>query len=174
MSDAQFWLGVPLAYLLPGTSVNIAVYYGSLIDGLRGAILGWVCIYLPAFLSVYGLLPDWYLYRDRPGVQRLLIGVNCVSAGLALASVNNCINLDCNSIRTQYASGCRNHNRNFRNHPVFPSGCWLLGTRNDPSFGIPRKYQAMGTTLLPVHDLPTIILIYNPINVYICLRDRSE
>ena len=49
--------------------------------------LGWVFIYLPAFLSVYGILPDWYLYRDRPGVQRLLIGVSCVSSGLALASV---------------------------------------------------------------------------------------
>lgn len=89
MTVEQFWLGVPLAYLLPGTSINIVVYYGTLIDGLRGGLLAWIFVYLPAFLSVYGILPDWYLYRDRPGIQRLLIGVSCVSSGLALASVAN-------------------------------------------------------------------------------------
>jgi chromate transporter len=87
MTEGQFWLGVPIAYLLPGTSINIAVYYGTIIDGLRGAILSWIFVYLPAFLSVYGILPDWYIYRDRPGIQRLLMGVSCVSSGFALASV---------------------------------------------------------------------------------------
>lgn len=87
MTDAQFWMGVPLAYLVPATSINVAVYYGAIIDGVKGAILAWIFVYLPAFLSVYGILPDWHLYRDRPGIQRILIGVSCVSSGLALASV---------------------------------------------------------------------------------------
>jgi chromate transporter len=87
MTEGQFWLGVPIAYLLPGTSINVAVYYGTVIDGLRGAILAWIFVYMPAFLSVYGILPDWYLYRDRPGIQRLLMGISCVSSGFALACV---------------------------------------------------------------------------------------
>jgi len=116
MTPEQFWLGVPLAYLLPGTSINIAVYYGTLIDGARGALLAWVCIYLPAFLSVYGILPDWYLYRDRPGIQRLLIGVSCVSSGLALASVQTYQHVDSHAAVALHGSGRGRHCRSIHNH----------------------------------------------------------
>jgi chromate transporter len=99
MSVEKFWLGVAFAYLMPGSSVNIVVYYGAIIDGLRGAFLSWIFIYIPAFLSVYGILPQWSSYRDKPGVSRLLIGMNSVIAGFILAAVKNDSNLDINDAR---------------------------------------------------------------------------
>jgi chromate transport protein ChrA len=57
MTQSQFWMGVPFGFLVPGTSINIAIYYGTLIDGFRGAVLSWICLYMPTFLSVYGILP---------------------------------------------------------------------------------------------------------------------
>lgn len=67
--------------------MNIGIYFGSVIDGLRGAILAGIFIYLPCFLSLLGLLPEWKSYRDRQGIRRLYEGITCSTIGLTLGMV---------------------------------------------------------------------------------------
>ena len=83
----QLWVGLPIAFLLPGTHLNIGIYFGAMMDGVRGAFLSAIFLYLPCFLSLFGLLPQWKHYRDRQGVQRLYEGVVCSLTGLCLAMV---------------------------------------------------------------------------------------
>ncbi len=81
------WVGFPFAFLLPGSVVNGARYYGVLIDGIRGLFVAAIFFYLPCFVSLYGILPQWKYYRSKPGIQRLTKGLSCVSTGFLLAMV---------------------------------------------------------------------------------------
>lgn len=83
----QFWIGVPFAFMLPGSLINVGIYYGSLIDGVTGTILSACFLYLPCFLALCGILPEWRYYRDKPGIQRLTIGLTCVANGLCFSVV---------------------------------------------------------------------------------------
>jgi len=76
-----------MAYLIPGSPLNIGIYYGAMLDGIRGALLAAIFLYLPVFLYLYGLLPQWRSYRNRVGIQRLMQGIKCSSNGLTLAVV---------------------------------------------------------------------------------------
>jgi chromate transporter len=87
LDPMQIWIGIPLSFLLPGTQLNVGIYFGAMLDGLRGALLAAIFLYLPCFLSVYGILPSWKNYRDRQGVQRLYQGIVCTTTGLTLAMV---------------------------------------------------------------------------------------
>lgn len=87
MSETQFWIGVPFAFLLPGSILNIGIYFGALIDGFRGTFLSALFLYLPCFLALCGILPEWEKYRNRPGIQRLVIGMNCVTTGFTFSFV---------------------------------------------------------------------------------------
>ena len=85
--NSHIWIGLPLSFLLPGTHTNIAIYFGGMIDGVRGAILAALFIYIPCFLTLLGLLPEWKSYRDRQGVRRLYEGLICSTTGLTLGMV---------------------------------------------------------------------------------------
>ena len=87
MDKDQFWLGVPFAYMLPGSIINVGIYYGSVIDGVVGTALSACFIYLPCFLALCGILPQWRYYRDKPGIQRLTNGISCVTNGLCFSIV---------------------------------------------------------------------------------------
>lgn len=87
IDEKQFWIGVPFAFLLPGSIINVGIYYGSLIDGFRGTIFSALFLYLPCFLSLCGILPQWRYYRDKPGIQRLINGISCVAIGLSFSVV---------------------------------------------------------------------------------------
>jgi len=87
ISDQLFWVGFPFAFLLPGSVVNGILYYGVLLDGLRGLIVAAICFYIPCFITLYGILPNWKYYRAKPGIQRLTKGLTCVSTGLMIAMV---------------------------------------------------------------------------------------
>ena len=77
-----------MAFLLPGTHLNVGIYFGAMIDGVRGALLSALALFIPSFLSLYGLLPQWIYYRDRQGVQRLYEGLISSTTGLTLAMVH--------------------------------------------------------------------------------------
>ena len=88
MTEQQFWLGLPFAFLLPGSIINVGIYFGSIIDGFKGVIISGFFLYLPTFLSLYGILPEWRYYREKPGIQRLFIGLSCVTTGLIFSTVS--------------------------------------------------------------------------------------
>lgn len=98
MTESQLWLGIPFAFLLPGSIINVSIYFGSIIDGFRGIFLSAFFLYLPCFLSIYGILPQWRYYRDKPGIQRLIIGLTCVTTGLTFSTVvlslEHCLKVD--------------------------------------------------------------------------------
>ena len=80
-------LGVSFTFLIPGSHINIGLYFGSLIDGLRGAVLAIVCLYVPCFLFLLGMLPQWKYYREKGGIKRIFEGLVCSTTGLTLSVV---------------------------------------------------------------------------------------
>jgi len=85
--EKYVWLVLPLAFALPGTHTNVAIFVGAMLDGFRGGLLALISVNLPCFLSIFGLLPAWRNYRDREGVRRLCEGLTCATTGLTLAMV---------------------------------------------------------------------------------------
>ena len=53
----EIWIGLPIAFLIPGSPLNVGIYYGAMLDGVRGALLSAIFLYLPVFLCLYGFLP---------------------------------------------------------------------------------------------------------------------
>jgi chromate transporter len=56
-------------------------------NGLAGAALALVAIFLPAFLMTVGALPFWDRLRSRPRFQAALRGINAAVVGLLLAAL---------------------------------------------------------------------------------------
>ena len=87
LTDSQIWVGFPLSYLIPGSVVNSGLYYGVVAHGITGLMIAAIFMYLPMFTSLFGILPSWRYYRNKPGVQRLTTGLICVANGLLLGMV---------------------------------------------------------------------------------------
>jgi chromate transporter len=83
----QFLAGYGAAQILPGPLFTFAVYLGAVIDGVIGAAIALVAIFLPAFLVVFAALPSWGELRTRPWAQSALSGVNAAVVGLLLAAL---------------------------------------------------------------------------------------
>ena len=81
------WLGVAISLFVPGSHLNIGIYFGYLLDGIRGALLATVFLYIPCFLFLLGMLPQWKYYREKNGVKRIYEGIICSTTGLTLAIV---------------------------------------------------------------------------------------
>jgi chromate transporter len=56
-------------------------------NGIAGAAICLVAIFLPSFLLVIGALPFWEALRRRPAAQAVLRGVNAAVVGLLLAAL---------------------------------------------------------------------------------------
>ena len=87
VSDMRFLGGYGLAQAMPGPLFTFAGYLGGVIDGLRGALIALVAIFLPGLLLVFAALPSWGALRTRPWAQSTLRGVNAVVVGLLLAAL---------------------------------------------------------------------------------------
>jgi chromate transport protein ChrA len=57
------WLGISFSFFVPGSHLNIGIYFGSLIDGIWGGLLAAIFLYIPCFLFLLGILPQWKYYR---------------------------------------------------------------------------------------------------------------
>ncbi len=70
---------------------NTSGYLGTLMrfqpNGVAGAGLALVAIFLPSFLLVIGILPFWDVLRARPALQSALRGINAAVVGLLLAAL---------------------------------------------------------------------------------------
>ena len=83
----EMWMGVAISFLIPGSHLNIGLYFGSLIDGIRGSVLAAIFLYIPCFLFLLGILPQWKYYREKAGIKRIYEGLMCSTTGLTLAVV---------------------------------------------------------------------------------------
>jgi chromate transporter len=90
ISNDEFLAGYGAAQAVPGPLFTFAAYLGAVMDtppnGVLGATLCLVAIFLPSFLLIVGALPFWQQLRARPDAQSILRGVNATVVGLLLAA----------------------------------------------------------------------------------------
>jgi chromate transporter len=91
VTNDAFLAGYGAAQAVPGPLFTFAAYLGAVIgpgpNGLLGAVICLVAIFLPSFLLVIGALPFWEQLRRLPTAQALLHGVNASVVGLLLAAL---------------------------------------------------------------------------------------
>ena len=91
VSNASFLSGYGAAQAVPGPLFSFAAYLGASFtatpNGMVGAALALLAIYLPSFLLVVGLLPFYGALRNRPRVRAALAGVNASVVGILLAAL---------------------------------------------------------------------------------------
>jgi len=110
VTDEEFLAGYGAAQAVPGPLFTFAAYLGARIapypgaddpapslggdlfgpwppNGIAGAAIATIAIFLPAFLLVFAALPSWGALRTRSWAQRALRGVNASVVGLLLAAL---------------------------------------------------------------------------------------
>jgi chromate transporter len=91
VTNEAFVAGYGAAQAVPGPLFTFAAYLGFVMqaepNGLAGAALALVAIFLPAFLMTIGSLPFWDLLRTRSGFQSALRGINAAVVGLLLGAL---------------------------------------------------------------------------------------
>lgn len=91
LSEERFLAGYGAAQAVPGPLFTFGGYLGTVMEpepnGVPGAVLGLVAIFLPGYLLMMGALPLWGALRTRPQVQASLAGVNAAVVGILLAAL---------------------------------------------------------------------------------------
>ncbi len=91
VTGEEFVAGYGAAQAVPGPLFTFAAYLGAVMgprpNGLAGAALALVAIFLPSFFMVVGALPFWDALRGRSSFQAALRGVNAAVVGLLLAAL---------------------------------------------------------------------------------------
>jgi chromate transporter len=76
---------------VPGPLFTFAAYLGAVTEpptnGVAGAILALVTIFLPGILLHVGTLPFWDVFRRRAGTQAVMRGINAAVVGLLGAAL---------------------------------------------------------------------------------------
>lgn len=90
VANDQFLAGYGAAQAVPGPLFTFAAYLGAVMqtppNGVLGAAIALVAIFLPAFLIIIGTLPAWGGLRGKPAVQAGLRGINASVVGLLVAA----------------------------------------------------------------------------------------
>src|SRR5262245_28762828 len=91
VTSEQFVAGYGAAQAVPGPLFTFAAYLGAVMgprpNGLAGAGLALIAVFLPSFLLVIGALPFWAALRAHPGFAAALRGINAGVVGLLLAAL---------------------------------------------------------------------------------------
>jgi chromate transporter len=91
VGDDAFLAGYGAAQAVPGPLFTFAAYLGAVMgpapNGLPGAALGLMTIFLPGLLLHLGTLPFWETFRRRAGTQAVMRGINAAVVGLLGAAL---------------------------------------------------------------------------------------
>jgi chromate transporter len=91
VTNDEFLAGYGAAQAVPGPLFTFVAYLGVIMspgpNGIAGALLALVAIFLPSFLLIVGALPFWDALRTRPDAQAALRGVNAAVVGILLAAL---------------------------------------------------------------------------------------
>jgi chromate transporter len=91
VSNEAFLAGYGLAQAVPGPLFTFAACLGAVMgpppNGLAGATIALVAIFLPGMLLVYGMLPFWDAMRTRPAAQAAMRGTNAAVVGILGAAL---------------------------------------------------------------------------------------
>jgi chromate transporter len=93
VSNEAFLAGYGLAQAVPGPLFTFAAYLGAVMgpppNGLTGAVIALVALFLPGLLLVYGMLPFWNAVRTRAAAQAAMRGTNAAVVGILGAALYN-------------------------------------------------------------------------------------
>lgn len=82
LSADTFLAGYGAAQAVPGPLFTFAAYLGAASDGILGAAIALVAIFLPGFLILLAALPFWNQLRTVPQVQAGMRGANAAVVGI--------------------------------------------------------------------------------------------
>jgi chromate transporter len=93
VTNEAFLAGYGLAQAVPGPLFTFAAYLGAVMgpapNGLTGAAIALVALFLPGVLLVYGMLPFWDAVRTHPTAQAAMRGANAAVVGILGAALYN-------------------------------------------------------------------------------------
>ena len=93
VGEQEFLAGYGLVQAMPGPLFTFSAYLGAIQDpspnGVAGAALALVAIFLPSFLLLGGVLPLWSSIRSRRTVQAALVGIGAAVVGVLAAALWN-------------------------------------------------------------------------------------
>ena len=91
VTTGQFLAGYGAAQAVPGPLFTFAAFLGAVRgpapNGVAGAAIALIAIFLPSFLLLGGALPFWDTLRRRPAFQSALRGVNAAVVGILFAAL---------------------------------------------------------------------------------------
>lgn len=91
VSHDQFLAGYGAAQAVPGPLFTFAAYLGTVLNtepnGLVGASIALVAVFLPGFLLLLGVIPFWDSFRQRESAQALMRGTNAAVVGILGAAL---------------------------------------------------------------------------------------
>jgi chromate transporter len=91
MSHDAFLAGYGAAQAVPGPLFTFAAYLGTVLEpapnGLAGASIALLAVFLPGFLLLVGAIPFWDAFRARPDAQALMRGANAAVVGILGAAL---------------------------------------------------------------------------------------
>jgi chromate transporter len=93
VSDDTFLAGYGAAQAVPGPLFTFSAYLGAVMksppNGIAGAAISLMAIFLPGILVLLGALPFWETFRRRANAQAIMRGVNAAVVGLLGAALYN-------------------------------------------------------------------------------------
>ena len=93
VSDDTFLAGYGAAQAVPGPLFTFSAYLGAVMksppNGIAGAAISLIAIFLPGILVLMGTLPFWETFRRRANAQAIMRGVNAAVVGLLGAALYN-------------------------------------------------------------------------------------
>jgi chromate transporter len=91
ISEGSFLAGYGAAQALPGPLFTFGAFLGAAMDqppnGVAGAALGLVAIFLPGLLALIAALPFWSSLQRRPAAQAAMRGANAAVVGVLAAAL---------------------------------------------------------------------------------------
>jgi chromate transporter len=91
VTDDQFLAGYGAAQAVPGPLFTVAAYLGAVAspapNGVAGAVIALLAIFLPSFFLIFGAMPFWDRLRGAAGFRRALTGTNAAVVGILLAAL---------------------------------------------------------------------------------------
>lgn len=93
VSSDAFMAGYGAAQAIPGPLFTFSAYLGAISqvepNGISGAIIALVAVFLPSFLLIWGALPFWENLRRIPQMRFAMSGLNAAVVGLLAAAFYN-------------------------------------------------------------------------------------
>src|SRR5699024_12055396 len=71
---------------VPGPLFTFSSYLGTIMEGIPGAVVATIGIFLPSFLFIVAALPFFSELRKHASFQGILMGVNASVVGILLAA----------------------------------------------------------------------------------------